>query len=159
MTIKSGMITVFVVRPNASGRSHEFLQLLRAPNVIHGGTWQVVRGKVEPGESFLAAGVRELREETGLKPQVYYRVGTVETFYTSIGDTIWHSVPFLALIDRDEQVTLNHEHTDFRWIPRDQMDAHVMWASERQLLKDLCHDILDRSPAEPMLRIDIDEVK
>jgi dATP pyrophosphohydrolase len=159
MTIKSGMITVFIVRPDATGQSHEFLQLLRAPNVIHGQTWQIVRGKVEAGESFMAAALRELREETALVPRVFYRVGTVETFYTSIGDTIWHSVPFVALIGRDQQVTLNWEHTDLRWIPRDQIEAHIMWASERQLLRDLCNDILDRSVAEPSLRIDVDSVK
>jgi hypothetical protein len=34
-----------------------------------------------------------------------------------------------------------------------------MWASERQLLRDLCNDILDRSVAEPSLRIDVDSVK
>lgn len=154
MTVKSGMITVFVVRPDVSGDSHEFLQLLRAPQVIHGNTWQVVRGKVEAGETFLDAGLRELREETALVPREYFRVGTVETFYTSIGDTIWHSVPFLALISREQKVVLNDEHTDFRWMPRRQMDANVMWASERQLLVDLCRDILDRGPARDHLRID-----
>lgn len=129
--------------------------MFRAPGTWHGKTWQIVRGKVEAGESFIHAALRELREETGLVPREFYRVGAVETFYTSIGDTIWHSVPFLALIDRSQVVTLNREHTEHRWVPRDQMDAHVLWASERQLLNDLCRDILDSGPARPHLRIEV----
>lgn len=155
MIVKSSMITVFVVRPDAAGKSHEFLQLLRAPETWHGNTWQIVRGKVEAGETFVNAALRELQEETGLTPREFFRVGTVETFYTSIGDTIWHSVPFIAYIGREQAVKLNREHTDLRWIARDQMDAHIMWASERQLLRDLSRDILDNGPAKESLRINL----
>lgn len=154
MNEKHGMITVFVVRPDSGGRSHEFLQMFRAPSSFHGETWQIVRGKVEEGETFIQAALRELSEETGLVPKEFYRVGSVETFYTTHHDTIWHSVPFLAMIDRDQTVTLNREHTEFRWIPRDQIHRHVMWAGELRLLEDLYRDILDNGIARPHLRIE-----
>lgn len=155
MNVNSGMITVFVVRPSADGKLHEFLQLFRASHTWAGNTWQVVRGKVEKGETFIDGALRELREETQIVPREFYRVGTVETFYTAFNDTIWHSVPFCAIVDHDQPVNLNPEHTDYRWIHRDQMDGHVMWASERQILADLCRDILDKSPAKDHLRIEL----
>jgi 8-oxo-dGTP pyrophosphatase MutT (NUDIX family) len=151
MNARHDMITVFVVRPDAGGRSHEFLQLRRVPDDYMGGTWQVVRGGMESGESAAQAALRELREEAGLAPREFYRLSCVESFYTPVDDTLWHSVAFCAVIGREQQVVLNHEHDAMRWIPRAQMDAHLMWASERRLLSALCRDILDNGPAKPFL--------
>src|SRR6185436_15378922 len=106
MNVNSGMITVFIVRLSEDRKSQEFLQLFRASHTWAGNTWQVVRGKVEAGETFIQAALRELREETEIVPREFYRVGTVETFYTASNDTIWHSVPFLAMIDREHPVRL-----------------------------------------------------
>jgi dATP pyrophosphohydrolase len=147
------MITVFVVRPDASNSSQEFLQLHRDPNDFLGSTWQTVRGGVDEGESYVAAALRELREEAGLAPTEFYRLGAVESFYTDANDTLWHSVAFCAVVDREQGVRLNEEHDDFRWVPRDQIESQMMWASERALLPDLCRDILDDGPARMHLRI------
>ncbi|HVT87994.1 MAG TPA: NUDIX domain-containing protein [Tepidisphaeraceae bacterium] len=155
MNVKYGMITVFVVRPDASGKSHELLQLFRSPGTWHGRTWQVVRGKVEEGESFISAALRELKEETGLRPLEFFRIGSVETFYTSIGDTVWHSVPFCAMIDRTQTIQLNREHTEMRWVMRDEMERKVMWAGEVRLLHDLYRDILDYGVAREHLKIEL----
>lgn len=149
------MITVFVVRPDESGASHEFLQLRRVPGDYMGGTWQLIRGGVEPGEAYIAAALREMREESGLAPVELYRLGSVETFYTSFDDTLWHSVAFCAVTSRSQAVTLNDEHDAARWIGRNRIDAESMWASERTILQDLFRDILDDGIAKSMLRIDL----
>ena len=153
MKSRHDMITVFVVRENAG--SHDFLQLHRVPDDYLGDTWQLVRGGVDAGESFAAGALRELREEAGLVPREFYRLGAVEAFYTNADDTLWHSVAFCAIVDRAQVVKLNEEHDAFRWVTRDQIDASMMWASERALLPDLCRDILDDGPAKPHLRIPI----
>ena len=155
MNEKHGMVTVFVVRPDEERESHEFLQMLRSPGLFHGNTWQVVRGKVEDGETFIQAALRELREETSLIPKEFFRVGSVETFYTAYQDTIWHSVPFLAIVERNQSVQLNREHTEHRWIHRNEIEKHVMWAGELRLLADLYRDILDNGIAKQHLRIDL----
>jgi hypothetical protein len=37
------------------------------------------------------------------------------------------------------------------------MISQVMWASERQILSDLFHDILDSGPGKPFLRVTLDK--
>jgi dATP pyrophosphohydrolase len=147
------MVTVVVVRPDATGQSHELLQMRRAKDDYMGGTWQVIRGGVDPNENVIHAALRELREETGLVPREFYRGGSVESFYIETDDTLWHAIAFCAIVDRASEVKLNEEHDAFRWVPRDQMLSQVMWASERQILSDLYHDILDNGPGKPYLRV------
>ena len=154
MQVRHDMVTVFVARPDASRASHEFLQLKRAEGHYLAGTWQIVRGGVEPDETYIAGALRELREETALTPAEFYRLAMVESFYIPQGDTLWHSVAFLALVPTDAVVRLNDEHTDFRWIPRSNIDAETMWASERLVLASLLRDILDNGAAKEHLRVE-----
>lgn len=155
MKARSDMITVFVARPDETGESYEFLQMLRAANDYMGGTWQIIRGGVEPGENSSAAALREMREEAGLTPKKFYRLGSVESFYTPNDDTLWHAVAFFGIVDREQEVKLNEEHEAFRWLSREQFEANIMWASERHLLADLFHDILENGPGKPYLVIEL----
>jgi dATP pyrophosphohydrolase len=148
------MVTVFVVRADESADSHEFLQLRRASDDYMGGTWQTIRGGVQPDESYVNAALREMREETGLTPKEVYRLDSVESFYLQADDTLWNSVAFCALVNRDQPVKLNEEHDDFRWIARDDIERHTLWSSELRLLSDLKRTILDDAPSKPYLRIE-----
>src|SRR5689334_8434359 len=107
--------------------AYEFLQLLRAGGDDLGGTWQTVRGTIESGETAVAAAIRELREETGIVPREFYRLGTVETFYDVTDDAIIHSVPFLACVGGGAKVKLNDEHDAFRWIAAADVNEAFMW--------------------------------
>jgi dihydroneopterin triphosphate diphosphatase len=153
MNVRHDMIAVFVVRPDERGNGYEFLQLHRASSEYMAGVWGIIRGGVEPGEAGASAALRELREESGLTPGEFFRLGTVETFYLDAGDAIWHSAAFCAIVSRDQGVVLNEEHVEHRWVHRDRIDAETMWASERIVLRDLCRDILDGGIARPHLRI------
>src|SRR2546421_7288483 len=102
-----------------------------------GGTWQIIRGGVDADESYVRAALREMKEECGLPPRELFRLDAVESFYTVVDDTLWHSVAFCAIVKRTDDLVLNEEHDDFRWIARDQIDRHTMWSSELQLLSDL----------------------
>jgi len=96
MRVRSDLITCYAVR--AAGASHEFLQLRRAIGDFMGGTWQAISGAIEPGETAWQAGIRELNEEAGLAPVEFYRLPVVNTFYILERDTLWHSVPFCAIV-------------------------------------------------------------
>ena len=149
MNVRHDMVTVFVVRP--AREAFEFLQLRRARNDYMGGTWQIVRGGADPSETFIAAALRELREETGLVPQELYRVG-VESFFTEVDDTLWHSVALCALVSDRAEPTLNQEHDASRWISAREIESQTMWPSERSLLRDIFHDILSNSAARQHLK-------
>ena len=60
MNVRHDMVTVLVVRPDASGNSHEFLQLHRVADDYMGGTWQIIRGGVDADESYVEAALREM---------------------------------------------------------------------------------------------------
>lgn len=141
----------FVVRPD--GPSHAFLQVLRAPGKFMGGTWQLVTGGIEDGETAWQAALREVREETGLAPAEFYQLDVVNTFYLAARDAIVHSPMFCALVQSDAVVRLNDEHTDFRWTPRGQMESSLMWPGEKAALRELLAQILDDGPAKPYLRL------
>ena len=153
MNVRHDMVTVFVVRPDASGASHEFLYMRRAATAYMGGTWAVVRGGVNAGEPYLDAALRELREETGLRPRELYRLGSIESFYTLQHDALWHSVPFCAIVARGDEVRLNREHDGYKWVGREHVIGQSMRASERLVLRDVLQDILDDGVAKPHLRI------
>jgi dihydroneopterin triphosphate diphosphatase len=153
MNVRHDMVTVFVARPDAYAQSHEFLQLHRVAGDFLGDTWQIIRGGVEADESYPKAALREMREECGMSPAEFYRTGSIESFYTDHDDTIWNSAVFCAIVGREAEVKLNEEHDAFRWIARDQMDDHMMWASERQLLPGLLRDLFNAGPAKTYLRI------
>lgn len=153
MKIRADKIAVFVARPAGDGSSHEFLQLHRAADIDIGGTWQTVRGTIEEGETAAAAALRELREETALVPREFYRLGSVETFYDLRSDSIVHSVPFFARIDRSAKIALNAEHDDLRWIPGHQTDAMFMWPSEQPLLREIRQELLADRPCKALLLI------
>jgi dihydroneopterin triphosphate diphosphatase len=155
MNVRHDMVTVLVVRPDSSGKSHEFLQLHRVAHDYMGGTWQIIRGGVNADETYVNAALREMTEESGLYPREFYRLDSVESFYTAVDDTLWHSVAFCAIVDREERAQLNNEHDDFRWIAREQIERHTMWSSELQLLSDLRRTILDNGPAKLFLKIDL----
>src|SRR5436305_1491279 len=96
MRIRHDMITCYVVRKD--GDSHQFLQLRRIPHDFMGGTWQAISGGIEPEETAWQAALRELNEEAGLMPIEFYRLPVVNTFYIAEHDTLWHTVPFCAIV-------------------------------------------------------------
>jgi dATP pyrophosphohydrolase len=153
MKVRFDMVACFIVRPDAAGRSHEFLQLRRAPGKYLGGAWSTVRGKIEGDETAWAAALRELREEAALVPVEFYQLDTVDIFYLHGDDTLWHCPGFCAVVGRDAEPILNEEHDALRWVARKDIDAEFLWPGERAQLAELCREVLDNGKAKPYLRI------
>ena len=141
----------FVVRSRDAG--YEFLQLRRARGRFMEETWQLVTGGIEPGETAWQAALRELKEETALVPSEFYQVDVVNTFYLAATDSISQSPMFCAVVLTDSTVRLNEENTDYRWVPREKIEACIMWPGERAALREVFREILDDGPAKRYLRI------
>jgi dATP pyrophosphohydrolase len=152
MQIKYNMVCCYIVRPDASG-GNEFLQIRRHADDFMGGTWQTVYGQSEPRETAVAAALRELREETRLVPAEFYRLEHVSIFYTIAHDTLWHCVQFCAIVGREVGVTLNAEHTEFRWLSAAEAIKEFMWEDDRRAVAEIIREILGDGPAKPHLRI------
>jgi 8-oxo-dGTP diphosphatase len=153
MQIRFDMVSCYVARPAADGDGHEFLQLRRHKDDYMGGTWQAIYGQSESGESPVAAVLREIREEAGLIPRELYRLDQVSVFYIASTDTLWHCVPFCAIVTREQPVVLNDEHDAARWVIAADAEKLFMWKDNRDAIRDIVNYILVDSLAKPHMRI------
>ena len=89
--------------------------------------WGFPKGLLEPGESSLAAAVRETREETGLSGLVFrwgygcfdtepYAVGKVVRYFLAESPAMEVTLPVSRELGRPE-------HSEFRWLTPDEAEA------------------------------------
>jgi 8-oxo-dGTP diphosphatase len=81
------------------------------------GAWECVTGRVDQGERFSEAVLREVREELGVSTHIDFILGTMH-FYR--GDARPENelvgVHYCCSIEDPEAITVNWEHTEHRWI-------------------------------------------
>jgi len=110
-------LSVKVVVYDSEGR----VLLLRRARTCAGnpGKWEFPGGKLEPGESFDAALVREVREETGLE------IRLIGSFETCESETSGRKIIYLVMEGATDQteVVLSEEHDEFRWLSPEQFDT------------------------------------
>ena len=131
----------------------EWLMLLRAPHIMLGGTWQMVSGTLEPGETAYAAAARELWEETGLRPLHFYQASFVNRFYLAATDQILLSPVFCAEAAADADVVLSDEHTDHAWVTPEEAHRRLPWPGQRESLAVLRDQFILHEP-RPESRLD-----
>ncbi|MBL8989504.1 MAG: NUDIX domain-containing protein [Gemmatimonadetes bacterium] len=120
------------------------------------GAWEAVHGSIEPGELPVAAGLRELEEETGLVPIRFYNLSRTESFYLHRIDQVALIPTFAAVVDAGAPVRLSIEHDAFRWLPIHEAAATVAWPRERRCLSDVAIILATGTagPLEDVLRIE-----
>ena len=119
-------------------RGDEFLVALRSPD--SGSYWHTIAGKVEEREEPDAAALRELREETGLAVEELEPLSEfayVREEWESEPGLRVHVKAFLVDVERGWEPTLNEEHDEYRWLPRDEAAALLYWPEPAQLLRAL----------------------
>jgi dATP pyrophosphohydrolase len=131
--VEVGVVDVLVFRPAAKGWLT--LTLQRAADTRCPGSWEMVHGKVEPGESLGTAAARELREETGLVPQRLLSV-TMHPFYLVPRQTVQLAAVFAAIVAPESQVVRSAEHRKHAWLTTAQARRRLTWPHERRALDD-----------------------
>jgi 8-oxo-dGTP pyrophosphatase MutT (NUDIX family) len=151
--IRVSVVDVYPVRATAPGL--ELLVLRRAVGGRCPGSWESVHGHIEPGETPPAAGLRELREETGLAPLAFYNLSRVESFYLHRRDQIALIPVFVALIDPAAEPALSPEHDAVEWLNFADAAGRLAWPRERRALEDITMLLQggDAGPLEDVLRI------
>ncbi|MGD2177495.1 MAG: NUDIX domain-containing protein [Anaerolineae bacterium] len=104
-----------LVRGPVDGR---YLLLRRsAEKDFAGGAWECVTGRVDQGEGFTDAVLREVHEELGVNAQIELIVGTMH-FYR--GDARPENelvgVQYCCSIEDAEAIRMSGEHTEHRWM-------------------------------------------
>ena len=81
------------------------------------GKWECVTGRVDQGESFDEAVVREVREEIGAEVATEYILGTTH-FYrgTAVPENELIGIIYLCTIANPAAITISEEHDEYRWL-------------------------------------------
>lgn len=96
--------------------------------------FELPSGKVEFGEDTDTALKREFSEETGLSISVEQPILTF-TYVTDGGKRHTVEIWFLVKInDGNDNVRLNEEHTDFKWITKDEIANYPMSKGMREMI-------------------------
>ena len=112
-----------------------------------GGHWDLPKGKLEKGESFKQAALRELKEETGLTATIK------DNFQESLGYMFGKTergnkikidkkvIFFLGEADRQD-VTISHEHIGFIWLPYKDAFNRLTYQNAQHVLH-IAHEFLE----------------
>jgi dATP pyrophosphohydrolase len=113
----------------------KFLLLKRSESAkIYPGIWQMITGTIESHEHTKEAVIRELQEETGLKPKKIYSIPRINTFYLAISDKICMSPVFLTFVDSQE-VNISVEHTEYKWAAFEEAEELIHWPNQVESLE------------------------
>jgi len=129
MKIISTMIEAHIFREAVSGI--EFLLLKRNEKQSYPGLWQMVTGKIEGKEKAHQTALREIKEETGLLPVQLWVAPTINSFYEPKDEYICLLPVFAARVKREAKVILSEEHTEYKWVRKDEAKKLLAWPGQR----------------------------
>ena len=99
------------------------------------GKWEWPRGKVDPGEDFATAAIRETKEETGLDVEL-----------TGVAGVAQFEMPkaFVAMLCMEARIVggemqLSREHNAFQWVPLARLaEMDLIEGSVRDCMLSVC---------------------
>lgn len=129
--------------------------LKRSPDQYFPDVWQMVSGKIKEGESAVQSSLREIQEETGLKPEKFWIVPNINSFYTPDPESI-NLVPVFAVqVDALKEVKLSSEHIEYKWLSADEVKSMLAWAGQIRSVDIIVDYITQRKSFWAMSEVDI----
>ncbi|KAA3637532.1 MAG: NUDIX domain-containing protein [Calditrichaeota bacterium] len=150
INIESPGVNVAVVRKNLDG--WEYLILQRAESESYAGYWGFMTGGKKGDETVAQVVVRELEEETQLKPKSMWATEYLVQFYEPEYDSIWILPLIVAVVSEKDQVNLSEENVDFRWLKPKQAKHLVSWNNLKESI-DRVSEELEIFPAKNWVEI------
>jgi len=119
-----------------------YLMLKRsAQEKLYPGIWQIVTGNQKDGEHAVHAALREVREETGLRPLRMWAVPYIVLSY-NVGDDTVHVSPLFAIqVSESDEPKISSEHQDHGWYDSEKSKSLLVWPSQKQGLQ-LIHEYI-----------------
>lgn len=100
-----------------------------------GGNWDLPGGKVDSGESFDVALVREVAEETGLSIVLTGVAGATEYDCPNVR----LAVLFIEAAAQSGEVRLSSEHDKYEWVERSKLPEMGFAGQLREFIVSYCH--------------------
>lgn len=150
--LEVGVVDVIVCR--GAGDTLEVLAMRRAAGTRCTGAWEIVHGRVEPGERPEEAALREVREETGFDVDRLYNL-TCQPFYLHRWSTVQMAVVFVAFVAGAAEPRLGVEHDRSAWLTPDEAAARLSWPRSVAAIRDAVSVFRtgDAGPVEDVLRV------
>ena len=136
-SLRVAFVDTYVLRDMRPAGGLEVLALRRGRGGRCPGSWETVHGTIEVGETPVQASLREMREETGLRPARLYNVSRVEAFYQHRSDEVALIPVFAAFVDAGDEPRLSSEHDQAAWLAPNDAVLRFSWPRERRALEDL----------------------
>jgi len=145
--IESPGVNAAVVKKDYDG--WKFLILKRADNVSY---WGFLTGGKIGDETVAQVVVREMHEETGLKPKNMWATEYVVHFYEPEYDTIWILPLIVAVVDSKDEIKLSEENTEYRWLDAQKATHLVSWKNLVEAIVNISEE-LEIYPAKNWVNI------
>lgn len=149
--LKPSGIMAFIFKLDFDG--YKCLLLRRCCKYLYG-NWQMISGGMEKGETAHQTALREIYEETGLRPTRFYSGNFVEIYYDAERDIILTNPVFVGFVDNLQQVRLSPtEHDAFKWVSIPEALNILEFDQQRENLVKVYENFIKKEPM-PFLKID-----
>ncbi|WP_068718456.1 NUDIX hydrolase [Vibrio tritonius] len=121
---------------------------------VKGGFWCHVAGSIEAGETGVDAIVREFSEETQIQVTHLYNAQFLEQFYVDSANLIELIPVFAVLCPANQNVTLNDEHTEYKWCSLQEALELAPFPNQHAAYKHIWHYFVEK-PINELYRVNI----
>jgi len=133
----------------------QYLLLKRSDKEIYPNLWQMVTGHIKNNEKAYQTALREIKEETNLTPTKMWVVPQVNSFYSDKEDSICLIPVFLALVNENSNVIISKEHTEFKWVEKDEAIELLAWPGQKESVRIIENYLTKQKSYLEFVKIDI----